>query len=425
MRLKPQRLNSMETKNQQGQASVLGIALCLILISMTLVLYNTGQATTEKSRLVNAADAAAYSSAVHVARNLNYVAYANRAVMANHLAVGHLTAFVSWTAYVADALQQLSDYLGWVPYIGQVITYASNIWDGYDEIVEGAAPKIASAASGINKVIYASQLEAELSLTLISVQSLQDTILASYGSTIARAHVSDAATLAQSSTVTALALENLGRENVELMKFLKWQGYSPDDDDGLMLGLIQKGAAHSVEQGSPKDWLKASGARGWGVNFSKILRAGKTGSTTPTSNNGTLGWKAEDSIGVEAFKDLEWGNVSAAEGDADTAQWSYQGISRYINVKDTKPTENIAFSTTVIATNKLTSAKLMALGPQAHDKSSDALFSVACGEAYFFRPNTMSLSGDADEYANVFNPFWKARLKPMSSCGDNVWEPRS
>lgn len=419
----------MEAKYQQGQASVLGIALCLILISMTLVLYNTGQASTEKSRLVNAADAAAYSSAVHVARNLNYVAYANRAVMANHLAVGHLTAFVSWTGYVAKTLEDLSTYLGWVPYIGQALSYANDLWGEYDEIVEDLAPEIAAGASGINQVIYVSQLEAQLSLNIISIQSLQDTILASYGSTISRAHTSDAADLAQRSAVTALALGNLGNENVELMSFLKWQGYSPDDDDGLMLGMIRKGAAHSVQQGSPRNWLKTSGARDWKVNFSPIDRARKSGSSTATQSNDGLGWEAEDSLSVQVYtmtwKGPKWKTVYSASDSADTDDWDYEGINRYINTADTSPTENVAFSTTVIATNRLTSAKLMSLGQDSHNKSNDALYSVACGEAYFFRPNTMSLSGDAEEYANVFNPFWKARLKPVANCGDNVWDPRS
>ncbi|MEW8525758.1 MAG: pilus assembly protein TadG-related protein, partial [Candidatus Thiodiazotropha endolucinida] len=53
---------------ETGQALPLGIAFLMSTILLGLVLFNTGQTASEKSRLVNTADAAAYSGLIWQAR---------------------------------------------------------------------------------------------------------------------------------------------------------------------------------------------------------------------------------------------------------------------------------------------------------------------------------------------------------------------
>ena len=62
-------------------------------------LFNTGQLSSEKTKLVNTADAVAYSAGVMHARTLNYEAYANRAMMANTVAIAQLVSLSSWVRY--------------------------------------------------------------------------------------------------------------------------------------------------------------------------------------------------------------------------------------------------------------------------------------------------------------------------------------
>ncbi|WP_169788076.1 hypothetical protein [Caldimonas brevitalea] len=66
-------------------------------------LFNTGQLTAEKTKLVNTADAVAYSAGVMNARTLNFDAYTNRAMVANTIAIAQLTSLASWVRY-ADAM---------------------------------------------------------------------------------------------------------------------------------------------------------------------------------------------------------------------------------------------------------------------------------------------------------------------------------
>ena len=88
------------SRRQGGQAIPLGIAAMLFAVALTLVLFNTGQMTSEKMRLDNTADAAAYSGMVWQARSLNFHAYTNRAMVANEVAIAQFVSFVSWSKYL-------------------------------------------------------------------------------------------------------------------------------------------------------------------------------------------------------------------------------------------------------------------------------------------------------------------------------------
>jgi len=81
---------------QSGQAMVFVYFFIGVVIIGLLVLFNTGQLTRQKMEVQNAADAAAYSAALLSARYMNYVAYTNRAMVANEVAIGQFGAFNSW-----------------------------------------------------------------------------------------------------------------------------------------------------------------------------------------------------------------------------------------------------------------------------------------------------------------------------------------
>ena len=64
--------------------------------------FNTGQVSAEKQRVVNTADAAAYSAALWRARVLNYDAYANRAMIANEVAIAQTLTLMSETQFLKN-----------------------------------------------------------------------------------------------------------------------------------------------------------------------------------------------------------------------------------------------------------------------------------------------------------------------------------
>jgi len=85
---------------QAGQALIFTLLFAAVTAIVCLMLYNSGKLANTKTQLQNAADAGAYSGAVLLARDHNFSAYTNRAMVANQVSVAQL---VSLKSYVDDA----------------------------------------------------------------------------------------------------------------------------------------------------------------------------------------------------------------------------------------------------------------------------------------------------------------------------------
>lgn len=109
---------------QRGQALVLILLLSVVAVLIGLSLINTGIIASEKLQLQNAADATAYSISTIEARDLNFAAYTNRAMVANEVAIGQMVGMASWATMVAATPAWLDFYLSpiyAVPVVGQII----------------------------------------------------------------------------------------------------------------------------------------------------------------------------------------------------------------------------------------------------------------------------------------------------------------
>lgn len=97
---------------QSGQAILLVLLLTVVGILAGLMLVSNGILTSEKMQLQNAADASAYGVALAEARDLNFAAYINRAMIANEVAIGQLVGLMSWAAMVRSVPGFLDIYYG-------------------------------------------------------------------------------------------------------------------------------------------------------------------------------------------------------------------------------------------------------------------------------------------------------------------------
>lgn len=79
-----------------GQALVPALIFLLIGCIGLYVAFNSFQMTSAKIKLQNTADAAAYSAAVLQARDYNFSAYTNRAMVANQVTAAQIVALKSW-----------------------------------------------------------------------------------------------------------------------------------------------------------------------------------------------------------------------------------------------------------------------------------------------------------------------------------------
>lgn len=89
----------------KGQVLPVTLGLALLASVSIFMVLNSHRAVDEKINLVNAADAAAYSGAQMAARELNFMALTNRAMIANEVAIGHMMAYQTELDVLADALK--------------------------------------------------------------------------------------------------------------------------------------------------------------------------------------------------------------------------------------------------------------------------------------------------------------------------------
>ena len=98
-------------RRQSGQALVLALLISIVAVFLMLAVFSSGRVLTARQSLNDAADAAALSAATWRARALNYVAYTNRAIVAQEVALAQAVTLASWAQYfdtLADNAQSLS-----------------------------------------------------------------------------------------------------------------------------------------------------------------------------------------------------------------------------------------------------------------------------------------------------------------------------
>lgn len=109
----------------------MAMALVLVISVTVFLVFNSARTVNEKINLVNAADAAAYSGAQIAARQLNFMAYTNRAMVANEVAIGHMLSFQMELDIVTQSLGQIAEafaaLFSWFPILGDLLGEVAEI----------------------------------------------------------------------------------------------------------------------------------------------------------------------------------------------------------------------------------------------------------------------------------------------------------
>jgi hypothetical protein len=130
----------MRKARATGQALLVVLAFLATLTGGFLVVFSVGQVVNDKIRLVNAADAAAFSAAQWQARSLNYQAYLNRAIVANEVAIAQMVSLRSWSRYMDRTISNASRIGGFVPPLAATLQSLERGWDAIDRAIAGVAP---------------------------------------------------------------------------------------------------------------------------------------------------------------------------------------------------------------------------------------------------------------------------------------------
>jgi Putative Flp pilus-assembly TadE/G-like len=138
-----------------GQASVLLVALMASMVACFAVAFSAGQLVNDKMRLVNAADAAAYSAAVWEARSLNFQSYMNRAIVANEVALAQLVSLRSWSRYMTTATSNGARVAQFIPPLAAPIRALAQGWRAIDTTLQSTLPGIEAGLSTWNVAVLA------------------------------------------------------------------------------------------------------------------------------------------------------------------------------------------------------------------------------------------------------------------------------
>lgn len=133
-------------KHEEGQALVLAAICMLILTLCVLATVNLSYAATQKIRLQNAADSAAYTTAAYQARALNFIAFTNRTMVVQTASQMNMLAILTYMAFAAIVLTGLS----YIPYIGFIFNFILQALKVFIKIWDVALMLLIPLVDGLN-----------------------------------------------------------------------------------------------------------------------------------------------------------------------------------------------------------------------------------------------------------------------------------
>lgn len=398
-----------QNRNTRHRGQVLPIVLFGLLLAgaVLTLMFNAGRKVTEKSLVANAADAAAYSGAVWTARHLNFMAYTNRAMIANHAAVGHFVSYVSWVRYLHDTIEFIDQVTQWIPYVGQYIDIVEMILEQVRDVTEETAEFVVPAIDGWNANYRAAQLEAQASLALDNLQRLMEQTAAVYDPVI-RINDRSALDSLPSELRTVLQAQVIG-QMARVPTFV--ERYTAGDDNNAIVELIQ---ASLNADADVRRWI--SGQRGWQENLLAV-QIRKRGNTAHEQSGSGADWQAEDEIQMRTrglFGWNRWTRLGYETSSASATEFhsDYSGVPQYYNVAGAPGDRSLRIA--AIATKQQTQIRTADL--LGFDSNPGPLAVAAQAAVEFSRPRGTafaSLGSGRREYASLFNPFWEARLVPL------------
>lgn len=395
---------------QRAQIAPVALFGVLIASAVLVLMYNLGQKITERSQVANAADAAAYSAAVWTARHLNFMAYTNRAMIANHAAVGHLVSYVSWIRYIDDSIGYVDRITQFIPYVGQYVDLVEQIAGQVRGATEQEARIAVPAIDSWNANFRAAQAEAQTSLALNNLQELMQQTAQAYDPAV---RVNDREELdSLPGELRAIVELQLLGQLASVPTFV--QRYSAGGDRGSLRELVT--ASLRVDSDTQR-WI--SGERGWRENLLAV-QIRKQGNTASSQSDSSADWRATDQLQYRTrslFGWRSWRRIGTRASTASATEFdsNYSGVPAYYNVSGNPGDRSLRIA--AIATKRQSQvANASLLGMRANQRPMAV---AALARVDFRRPAGSAftaLPANRREYANLFNPFWEARLAPLESA---------
>lgn len=434
-------------------------------------LFNAGQLTQDKDKLIIAADATAYSAGVMHARALNYTAYANRALIANEIAIAQMVSMASWTRYIqqhANGALALGcntiynepasrGFLRYAP-LCMNLAWSQEAIEPASKWVEETASFAVSNVELAKQLLQSSQRSTMALMVLARNQVMQDVANANFrnGGQVIVDLVpledqffvfSDGPLLRERSNAERQRMADVAAASANLDSFVPVRRWT---DTSLSFCLGTNGIRrHRTERAGGTsligldEWKAVDTASYWTYRLNKqgrcVLRTERVLGTG--SQQAHQAGDADDGD-IDLFGKSRRVNPRASAW-ASTSQWSqYTGIPSFFELSDAAlayTPENgdperrelaIRFSMRVMRTPEQTSTsegrsqiRGAANGPHNLNHyqgapSAGVYAAVATSEVFFDRP--VGRSDGRRELGSAFNPYWQVRLVHSQAAIDQA-----
>ena len=410
---------------ERGQVLALLLMLMAALLGGLLFVFNSGQIVAAKVRLIGAADAAAYSAAHWQARALNFQAYMNRGIVANEVAIAQLVSLRSWSAYMNQVLQETATISAAAPPLAAPMRALSRGWTAMNNGLQRALPPLEAAASHWNVDVLSRAEYLANAQTLALVENLAHDV--------AVANIPELGAGGVNRVFTAT--------NAEHWRVLT-EGHGRPGE--------QRARLREVVLASRDGFTRA---RSWTLGLPPLLSLRKRGGTDLIDYES---WRGMDTLalGVPALfgaseRPLAWDaaenrhRAEPAHGDHGgsyrdnprtsnyaagelVARNGYAGLSAYRDVRLNRasPAPQLRYEIelrqpgTTIATSDVAMSAAATVVPGEEPKvavpayHSGAAYALSAAQVFFRRP--VGRADRRQELANLFNPYWQARLAPIT-----------
>lgn len=447
--------------------------LSMVLILMATLgmfyVFNTGQVSADKQRVVNTADAAAYSAALWRARSLNYSAYANRAMIANDVAVAQTLTLMSEVQHhknlagcMGGEVQEDSNYctglisyvLYFFPYVQAIFQYIKTGLAYYDDGVlpPSAMAEVTARSQVINQALSATQVSMQATTNFLVMQNgvVKDVVAANDIRFTGRV-LPDTFENGTSSFVKRYS--NGDRDRMANITKASLDPFSLDRR--LELTVIPPACAVGVRlkkfgstslSSDMSTWEAADTFSEW-INYLRISWSGiscrvkenvysfgdrQTGGPTDTAFlgppsgspaiNGNAFRRARDVASQYNDAGSEWSGSGSPPGGRWTT--NYRGIPSFMDLDYTAlsatdaEVKNPMHKLSVLvylphADTRTTNNLNIGVGRfrMIEDGLQNRINALAAAEVYFKRPVARAAGDPIQiEYPSLFNPYWQARL---------------
>jgi hypothetical protein len=396
-------------------------------------MFSAGQVMTAKQRLVDTADAAAWSTALWRARVLNYHAYSNRAIVANEVAIAQAVTLLAWSKYFETLARNASAFSTVLPAAEPVLAGIAEAATLARESADLAAG-IEIPARGAEAIGYKEILATSQEILHLSTQG--------FGASMVAAEVARA----NDPSYFAWVLPDAERS---------WQQLTRRADDDASRRRLADLVVASLDPFT-------AGPRSEDIHTPipspclNLMRLRKRGATTLSADLDR--WEAVDTMSFHARTlrglrcretealPLGWGaaeagtelqaitgsageigiNPSANALAASTMASfpSYAGIARARELdherldEDRFPVPRLAVvarqpgeAVATAMSRGLATGRVVP--PDRFAGNDTRLWALSAAEVYFRRPVD---APERLEYASLFNPYWQARLAPPTAA---------